>query len=627
MNQANPQTPTSPAATAPTRSELASRLYEQGRLAEAEPLLRGLVAANPRDARSMQLLGLIAWKQGRQKEAVALLQQAAALAPDNPAVLSNLGAILYSLGSMAPAERALRRALELQPKFADALCNLGNVLRSKGDIAGAFAVSARAAEAAPDMAAAHNNLGIAHFMHGRMAEAVKCYRRALEIDPEFPEVHNNLGNALAELEQDDEAIEALQKAVKLNPGFAPAQSNLGKLLIRKERLTEARAHLMKALSLDPDFAGAYHNLGVLYAVEGAFAESEACCQKAIALDGGLYMAYAGIARSRKMTADDTPMIERLERMVEEKKSMPVDERSHLYFALGKAYDDLGSHAQAFARYRKGNDLERDRRERFNRAGLETQMTRLIERFTPEFFQRYRHAGNDSDQPILIVGMMRSGTSLVEQILASHPQAYGAGELIYWAHEDRRLRPELKEPDVADVADVATRYLEHLRGFSPDARRITDKMPHNFLHLGLVRLAFPNARIIHTRRNPVDTCLSIYFQNFPAPHPYAYDLHDMVEFYRLYRRIMRHWQSVIPADRMIEVDYEDMVADQEGQTRRLLEFCGLPWDDACLSFQDNKRIVRTASSWQVRQPMYRSSVARWKRYETFIGPLAALLEEE
>ncbi len=620
--QTNP-VPTNPARAA---GEEASRLYNAGRLVEAERICRELLQRNPKDAGAMHLLGLILVKKGATAQALGALQQAVALAPNNPVICGNFGGVLLSAGHTADAEKYIGRAIELQPDFADALCNMGNLLRLKGDLAGAEAAYRKALAIEPNMAAGHNNLGLIYYMRGKKADAVASYRAAIAIDPTFPEAFNNLGNALGDLEQDEEAIASLMHAVKLRPTFAEAHSNLAKMLMRKDETERARAHLMQALNLLPDFAGAYHNLGSLYRSEGAFAEAEGCFRKSIALDPAQLMSYAGVTGARKMLPKDRPMLEQLEQLVRATPDRIDEEYSHLHFALGKAYDDLGEYAPAFAHYRIANDLERDRLvQRFDRGHFEAHIGRMIEQFTPEFFARHRSEGNPSELPVMILGMMRSGTSLVEQILSSHPQIHGAGELIFWANDDRRLRTDLQDPPQGALADTSARYLAHLRGYSADALRITDKMPHNFLHLGLIHMAFPNARIIHCRRNPVDTCLSIYFQNFPALHPYAYDLGDLAVFYEQYDRFMQHWRKVIPPTAMLEVQYEELVADQEGGSRRMIEFCGLEWDERCLAFQDNQRVVRTASSWQVRQPLYRTSVARWQKYEPYLGPLARLLD--
>ncbi len=620
------QTNPVPANAARAAGEEASRLYHGGRLADAERICRELLQRSPKDAGAMHLLGLILVKKGNTGQALGALQQAVALAPNNPVFCGNFGGVLFTAGHLADAEKNIRHAIELQPRFADALCNLGNILRVKGDLAEAEASYRKALAIEPGMAAGHNNLGLIFYMRGRKADAVASYRTAIAIDPSFPEAFNNLGNALGDLEQGDEAIESLVQALKLRPTFAEAHSNLAKMLMRKDETERARAHLMQALNLQPDFAGAYHNLGSLYRSEGAFAEAEGCFRKSIALDPAQLMSYAGVTGARKMLPKDRPMIEHLEQIVRDAGGRTDEEFSHLHFALGKAYDDLGEYASAFAHYRIANDLERDRlAQRFDRGRFEAHIGNMIQRFTPDFFARHRNAGNPSELPVLIVGMMRSGTSLTEQILSSHPQIHGAGELFFWANDDRCLRTDVQDPAPGALADTSARYLAHLREYSADALRITDKMPHNFLHLGLIHMAFPNAKIIHCRRNPVDTCLSIYFQNFPALHPYAYDLGDLAVFYEQYERFMQHWRKVLPPTTMLEVQYEDLVADQEGGSRRMIEFCGLEWDERCLAFQDNQRVVRTASSWQVRQPLYRTSVARWQKYDPYIGPLARLLE--
>lgn len=602
----------------------ASRLYHQGRNAEAERICHEQLRRDPRDAGAAHLLGLVLLKKGNREQALGMLDRAATLAPHNATFNSNFGGVLFEAGHVVEAERYLARAIELQPNFADAQCNMGNVLRFKGDLAGAEAAYRKALALEPRMAAGHNNLGLIFYMLGRKVEAVASYREAIALNPAFAEAHNNLGNALCDLEQDDEGIANLTRAIALSPTFAEAHTNLAKVLLRKENLPLARAHLMQSLAIQPDMAGTYHNLGSLLRIEGAFAEAEGCFRKAVALDPSQFTAYASMTGTRKMLPSDRPLIAKLEQIARDGKARADSETVYVEFALGKAYDDLGEYASAFEHYRIGNDMVRDRlSRRFDRGHFEAHIDGMIERFTPEFFARHRNDGNPSELPVLILGMMRSGTSLVEQILSSHPQIHGAGEQMFWAVEDRRMRTDLQDPAPGALADTSSRYLAHLRTFSATAMRVTDKMPHNFLHLGLIHMAFPNARIIHCCRDPVDTCLSIYFQNFPALHPYAYDLEDLAVLCEQYERFMQHWRKVIPPAQLLQVQYEDLVADQEGGSRRMIEFCGLDWDDRCLAFQENRRIVRTASSWQVRQPLYRTSVARWQKYEPYLGPLARL----
>jgi hypothetical protein len=254
--------------------------------------------------------------------------------------------------------------------------------------------------------------------------------------------------------------------------------------------------------------------------------------------------------------------------------------------------------------------------------------RLIDLYTPEYFARHAALGVADETPVFVLGMPRSGTTLVEQIVSSHPLVGAAGEREYWVRSGRAWDESgadgLTEAVIHRLADD---YLAELRRVAPDAARITDKLPYNFLWIGLIHLALPNARIIHCRRHPVDTCLSIYFAHFARRASFGSDRGDLVCEYRQYQRLMAHWRAVLPSDRFMEVDYETLVADQEAGTRRLIEFCGLKWDDACLRPEGNRRVVMTASSWQARQPVYRSSVARWRRYEPWLGELRELLPLE
>ena len=615
QQQSTPQTPL----------DLAAQHFTYGRMAAAETICRQILAREPDSAEAMHIFGLVAWQTGRLNDADALLARACALRPQHAAMHSNRGGFLLAVGRVDEAEQFITRALTLMPAYADALCNLGNVYRVRGNLERARAAYLRALEVNPASATAHNNLGVTLLDSGNAADAVPAFEKALELNPNYQDACNNLGNAFADLNRDEEAIESYHRALKINPNYAEAHNNLAHVLLRKEGASDARFHVFKALETKPDYAEAYHNLGISYEAEGQFDEAYGCYRKAIALDPDHTQSYAGLATTRKITREDQPLLDQLEAALARMKQVKTRDKAHVHFALGKAYDDLGDYARAFLHYRQGNDLVRDNLPiRFDPDEYAHFIGSIMERYTPEFFAQRRDEGDWSELPLLVIGMMRSGTTLTEQILSSHPSIHGAGEQIFWANSDRPFRtgaPIGRE----DVVDIRKRYLELLRGFSADALRVTDKMPHNFLHLGLVHLCFPNARIIHCRRNPVDTCLSIYFQNFPALHPYAYDLADLAPFYQQYLRLMDHWRTVLPPDRLFEVQYEDMVADQENVSRRMIDFVGVPWDDRCLQFQDNKRAVRTASVWQVRQPMYRTSVARWKRYEAFIGPLAQLLD--
>jgi hypothetical protein len=305
----------------------------------------------------------------------------------------------------------------------------------------------------------------------------------------------------------------------------------------------------------------------------------------------------------------------------------------MLFAVARLRERAGDNAAAFEACRRANDLRREIDKRagivYEPAGFAHRIDTVIATFTPEYFERVRGFGIDSETPVFVLGMMRSGTTLVEQILARHPRVFGAGELPDLPRLIGSLSARLQTPiafpdclrllDQATARAVAAEYLQRLREMGSGADRVVDKLPANYLWLGLIATFFPNARAIVCRRDPADTCVSCYFQDFASPHPYTSDLRHLGHFYRQYERLMAHWAKVLPI-RVFEVRYEELTADPGPVSRTLVEYCGLPWDERCLRFDESKRVVRTASALQVRKPMYTSSVGRWKRYEAFLGPL-------
>jgi hypothetical protein len=292
------------------------------------------------------------------------------------------------------------------------------------------------------------------------------------------------------------------------------------------------------------------------------------------------------------------------------------DQAMLHFALGKAYDDLGEAEPAIRHFDHANALER-RKVNFDRVALSEAIDRTIETFTPELMARGAPSPIHDERPALILGMPRSGTTLVEQIVSSHSSVAAGGELNFWTDQ------AAKTASFDFASRLGADYLTLLGRIGPDSARVTDKNPFNFLHLGLIHLALPGARFIHCRRDPIDTCLSIYFTRFATPQAYAYDRSDLVFYYRHYERLMAHWRTLLPADRLLEIDYESLIADRESLTRRMIAFCGLPWDDKCLEPESNPRRVMTASVWQARQPVYPTSVERWRRYEPWLGELQQL----
>ncbi len=457
------------------------------------------------------------------------------------------------------------------------------------------------------------------------------YRRILALK-DLPVIRNNLGHALAELGMFEPAIAEYRSAVELKPDYAEAVCNWGVALSNLERLDEAEAKFRRAAAINPGFAGGYHNLAVILKERGRLDEAIRAAKRAIDLAPRNASYYEHLAGIGQFEPGDR-YIEAMEKLARDAASLGAMERIHLHFALARGYEDTGRFDAAFAQLQAGNALRR-RHVAYDEAATLGRMDRTREVFSAEFLAARRDAGEPSALPIFIVGMPRSGTTLIEQILASHARVFGAGEInlldIAAGTLGKALPGAPPFPEMAsamsadDFRRLGASYLERLRQRAPDASRIVDKMPGNFFFAGLIHLALPNATIIHAVRDPLDTCVScfsILFVNQPQTH----DLAGLGRYYRHYRELMAHWRRVLPPQRLLDVHYEELVGDLEGVARRIVTHCGLPWDARCLDFHSTARTVRTASATQVRRPIYRTSVGRWRRYEKFLQPLIAELD--
>lgn len=403
--------------------------------------------------------------------------------------------------------------------------------------------------------------------------------------------------------------------------------------MQSDRPEEAAAAWRRALELAPQRAGYHSNLGNALLNLGRLEEARRCYQLAVELDPALAAAFFQWARGARHRLAHPAEMDGVEAVLQ-RPDLDADDRAFFHFALGKIYDDSGLYDLAWPHFAAGNRLEAVRQP-FEATAHAAHVDELIGYFSAGRLAD-RGLGTHDPRPVFIVGLPRSGTTLVEQILASHPEVHGAGEREDLGRIEAGLSGRtpsgtpypvcLDDLGPGPARELARRYLEGVCARAGDAVRVTDKMPHNFLRLGLAALLLPAARVIHCRRAPRDTCLSIFFQKFSGANPYAYDLNRIAAFHRDYRRLMEHWRAALPLA-MLEVRYEDLVADQEAQTRRLLDFCGLAWRDECLSFFRARRSVATSSSWQVRQPVYRSSLARWRNYEKHLTPLLEALTSD
>ncbi|MGA2394988.1 MAG: sulfotransferase [Candidatus Lustribacter sp.] len=584
------------------------------------------------------------------ERAIAAAQRALAADANSARTWHDLGVLYQLRGTLDESRAAFERAAELEPTFASAHNNLGNSYARLGDNERAAQSYRRALECDPSLMAAHANAAVALHVLGRHAEALEHARRAIELDPASTPARitaafiegalNGYGTALAQ-------IDALLAGA---PGDLTALAARAYCLLRLERYAEALATAERGLALQPGAAALLESLGcalrglgradeALEAFErtlahggdrpsilvlmastlleiGKLAEAERTFEAALALAPDLATAWGPLVELRSFAPGD-PALARMEGFLETSPNLRGSEaRTLMHFALGKAYRKSGDPPNAFRHFAAGNALKRSSivydvatDERFARD--------TIAFFTPATMRRLAGRGDSSRAPIFVVGMPRSGTSLVEQILASHPGVHGAGELLLF---DRALA----EAGSDDPAALGARYLELLDAVAPAERRVVDKLPSNFRHVALLHAALPRARIVHCVRDPIDTCFSCYTTHFTGRQDFSWDLTEAGRYYRAYAALMEHWRSILPPGVMLDVRYEDLIAAFEENTRRLLAFCDLPWDDAVLRFYETERPIRTASYRQARQPLYTTSVRAADAYRAELRPLIEAL---
>jgi tetratricopeptide (TPR) repeat protein len=608
---------------AEAHNNLGTALRDLRRLDEAAASYRTAVAVNANFAMAHTNLGQVLLDLGLPDDAMKSHCRALAISPNYAEAHNNLGMALRDLRRLDDAAASYRRAVAIKSDFASAHTNLGSVQLELGQLDDAVISYRRAAVLQPESAEAHNALGGALRALWQLDAAVASYRQALAIRPDYAEVYNNLGNALFFLGQHDDAAASCRTALSIRPDLAAVHSNLGMVLMLQNQTAQAEVCCRRALEIDPALTGAMVLLAELHANEGRFSEAEGLLKRAISIEPDMPEAWAGLVRWRKVASGDAAWLSEAQRIAGQR--LVPQREVHLRYALGKYFDDVREFEQAFANYRRANELTKQHNAKYDGAEFSRYVDMIVQFYDREWLRQLsaRHVG--SERPVFVVGMWRSGTTLTEQILASHPAVFGAGELPYWKAAATTYERSVSDGDMhgETIDKLATEYLKLLGDLSADALRVVDKMSSNFLHLGLIHAALPDARIIHLQRNPIDTCLSIYFQDFHYAHLYANDLEDLAHYYSQYLRLMQHWKQTLPDHAMLNVPYEALVDDQEAWSRVILEFMGLPWDPRCLDFHRTSRTVTTSSKWQVRQAIHRSSVERWRNYEPFVAPLLRL----
>jgi tetratricopeptide (TPR) repeat protein len=644
-------------------SNLGVALREVKRAEEALDSFDKAIALKPDYAEAHHNRGLVLKELGRPEEAIASYEKAIALKPDCEAFYHR-GNALAELQRFEEALASYDRAVTLNPSHADAHSNRGNALKelkrleealasydkvialrpdsvdffnrgvalhALGRTQEALASFEKSVALEPNYAEAHYNRGIALKGLGRLADALVSYDRAVALKRDFAEAYSNRGLALQELGRAEEALASCDKAIELKPNLAEAYANRGLALFDLDRIEEALASCDKAITLKPDMVDACNNTGCILNALGRLDEARTAFLKALDIDPINADAYFNLADSKKLVRDD-PHLVTMEKLATTSEKLSNEDRMKLDFALGKAYADLKDCRRSFEHLLAGNAGKRaaiSYDEETQRKFFDS----IEAAFAPELIAG-KSGGDLSPRPIFVLGMPRSGTTLVEQILASHPVVHGAGELETLSEVTRAIRGPngapipypsfVRDLDQSVLTGIGTRYLAAVNKRSPNAERVTDKMPSNFYFIGLIHLALPNAKIIHTIRDPVDTCVSCFSKLFTHGQDFSYDLGELGRYYKRYEHLMAHWRGVLPEGRILDVQYEDVVEDLETQARRILAHCELPWDDRCLSFHETERPVRTASVMQVRQPIYKSAVGRWRDYEEFLGPLLEAL---
>lgn len=637
--------------------------HQVGKLEIAVELILEAIRNNDEVALFHGNLGEMLRQLGKLDEAVEHGEQAVMLDANLASAHSNLGIAYFDSKDFERAHTCQQRALAINPHLASAMNNMGSICRENKDKNAAMDWYRKASAANPDYLEPLSNLGAVLQEEDRSEEAIAPLERALRINPNYAEALCNLGLVYNALNQHEKALPLLQRALQIRPDYTEACLGIARVYLDNENFTVAEQYARHAFELVTAKTEILSQLGSIYTELALSSEAESLYRRALEIDsqcndalvglGHLSMEYGDMVLAEKLfqqaLANDADHLPARFHLAQARKAKVGDQNlaaleaayevsarntEHplssknamiLYFGLGKSYDDSGEYDKAFPHFLEGCRLKRATFD-YDADSTSRHFDEIIRVFDQATLARLQGSGDKSQVPIFILGMPRSGTTLTEQIIASHPDVHGAGELpdlLNIAHRQLAgaIFPQnIQTLDSDQLTAWGADYVAGLQKRSPNAKHITDKMPANYYAVGLIHLMLPNAKIIHVNRNPVDTCLSCFTRLFNRKQRHTYDLAELGRYYVDYVRLMAHWRKVLPAGAFMDVQYEDIVADQEAEAHRMLDFCELEWNDACLDFYKHKRSVRTASLAQVRQPIYNSSVERWRPYEKFLGPL-------
>lgn len=601
--------------------------HQAGRLLECERLCQRIVQQSPKSVEAMLLSGIVAAKMGRAADAILRLRQVIRWEPNSFPALNWLAMLLRENGSIIEATAFAEKAVAAKPDESDALSNLALCYLSQGRHSEAVASFERAIALRPNQAQYRQGLASAFEQAGLNREAIKALEAACELSPD-PAWFVKLGNLYLSEGMLDAAIKASQRVLSIDPDIALAYLVLSLAHEGLGRHVEAEGLFEKSIRHPGNTAEFYKIRALRRQSEGRFNESAADFKKSLELVPAQGLPYYGIVSTQSREHADQQLVDEMESKLASTK-LDSNEIVYIHFALGKALDGLGDYSGAMRHFDRANRLLKETKlgnRPFDRARFSRRIDKTIEIFSKDLLDEVAAAANLSDLPLFVVGMMRSGTTLLEQILTCHELIGGVGEQGFWMHALPGLIDfESGRIEIESTLGAGTRYVELLRQLDSGHRHIIDKNPANFFALGAIRMALPMAKIIHVRRNPIDTCLSIFMTPINNPPEFACDPSNIVYAYREYLRLMEHWRSVIPPSALLDMDYEALIDQPEETTRQLVGFCGVTWDERCLRPEANVKSVRTPSFWQVRQPLYRTSVDRWQRYQAVLGPFAELAQ--
>ncbi|MES0879846.1 tetratricopeptide repeat-containing sulfotransferase family protein [Roseibium sp. SCP14] len=589
------------------------------------------IKAAPDSASAHSNLALACYDDGQLERAKALHAKALDLDPNHVASLNNLGSISRDEKELEQAVETYRKALRLQPHNLEVANNLSTVLIEMDRLEDAQIEVARILAGHPNDIEAVANQARIHLSRLDLDAAEATFRRVLALDPERDVAYLGLSQVLLEKNHPEAARAAAEEALNKAPENAGNLHQLGVCYNALSKPEKAREFYDRALRVDPAFKASLIGRAHLHMELGEMDVARASFAEVHRLDAADVSPLIGLSRIDKIRDAEDPVFKALEHQLPNAAAMSPANQIAFRFGLGDCYDALGRFDEAFEQYAQGAALKRSKIH-YDAEARDRQVDAIVDCFTPEFIDSLRPFANPSAKPVFVLGMPRSGTTLTESILASHRSVFGAGELtdlqrFFGFDNGNSHQPyplNLTGSTGEALQALAGRYVACLDGYSAEAAHVTDKMPSNFNLVGLIHALLPNAKIVHVRRNGMDTCLSCFTRLFDRSQHQSYDLVELGRYYNGYRRLMDHWEKMLPAEAFYTLDYQSLVEDPTGQSRALLEACDLPWDDACLAFHTAKRRVKTASITQVRQPVYKSSVEKWRRYEKHLKPLASVI---